>query len=139
DRQDGRRSLRREQGAINSKTDCAGRGRAGLADRPKTGLKVEAFTPPQEIIGAVACANSGAESRRIIPAPLPPIFGLMMTGNPISSAAEIASIAQFTIRERGVASPSECRSASCAAFEISNEKALQPLMTRVPILSRCAR
>ena len=51
--QDGRRSLRREQGAINSKTDCAGRGRAGLADRPKTGLKVEAFTPPQEIIGAV--------------------------------------------------------------------------------------
>ena len=33
--------------------EACGANRAGLADRPKTGLKVEAFTPPQEIIGAV--------------------------------------------------------------------------------------
>ena len=33
--------------------EASGANRAGLADRPKTGLKVEAFTPPQEIIGAV--------------------------------------------------------------------------------------
>ena len=33
--------------------EASGGNGASLADRPETGLKVEAFTPPQEIIGAV--------------------------------------------------------------------------------------
>ncbi len=33
--------------------EACGTNTTALADAPKTGLKVEAFTPPQEIIGAV--------------------------------------------------------------------------------------
>ena len=79
------------------------------------------------------------ESKRTMPAPLPPTLAFTTTGKRSPRAAAGASIPRWMTRERGAGSPRSARSVSCNALETSYVNALLPLITRAPTRSRWAR
>jgi len=94
---------------------------------PRIGAAVPSATAPR---------SSSGESKRRIKAPLPPRFGLTMTGYSSSAAAGTISSMLLTTRLLGWGSPSLVIRVNCFAFERSRSNALGPLKNGTPSVSR---
>ena len=76
-------------------------------------------------------------SKRMMPAPLPPMFTFTTIGKRNSLAASTAREAWLMTREAGYFSPSDSNNESCRALFVSMAVAAEPLMMRVPMRSKC--